>query len=390
LNQIRITVAVVLTAMTLGTRPAVAQTPLGNEFLVNSRMEFAPGIYAAACSGESSCIISWLSFLEGHANEDAVRLLARRISPIGELSNEKEIRSRDDIFVAYSVAVPEGFVLAWDETLSAGRRAPVFQEFSHTLMEQTGVVETSLDTPVDKAVLAMAATPSGYVFLNPGNDLPQSDPLCSGCERGLFLRFVDFQGNLQTEVQVNENPSGYESLFTGGKLAVDAAGNIAVVFTRRSQDFVDDDDVFLRRFSPTGTALGSEIRVNSFLPGVESQPQAAAAPDGRLLVVWQSEAQDGDREGIYGRLVSADGALLSPEIRINNVSRSAQRFPRITADRYGNFIVAWQSFDPGGDGQGAPFLWDVKARLLRADGSPVAGEIYLNEERHNERVRMSR
>jgi hypothetical protein len=232
----------------------------------------------------------------------------------------------------------------------------------------------------------VGATPAGYVFLKSGSDLPESNPLCSGCEQGLFLYFVDFQGNLQREVRVNEDSSGYESLYAGGKLAVDAAGNVGIAFTRRSQDFVDDDDVFFRRFSSTGEALGPEIRINSFLPGMQRHPQAAAAPNGKFLVVWQSEAQDGDQEGIYGRFVSAEGVLSGTEIRINNITRSAQRFPKVVADRDGNFVVAWQSFDPDAEDIGAPFLWDTKARLLRADGSPVAGEIYLNVERHNEQT----
>jgi hypothetical protein len=136
----------------------------------------------------------------------------------------------------------------------------------------------------------------------------------------------------------------------------------------------------VRRFSPAGEPLGPELRVNSYLPGIQTNPQTAAAPNGEFVIVWQSADQDGELEGTYAQRFSSAGLPVGPEFRVNDVTRSAQRFPRVAADPNGNFVVVWRSFIPGSLND-VVLDWDLKARLFRADGSPVTGEILVNQQR---------
>jgi hypothetical protein len=46
--------------------------------------------------------------------------------------------------------------------------------------------------------------------------------------------------------------------------------------------------------------------VNEYVAGSQAYPSAATLADGRLIVVWQSDGQDGAGGGIYGRVVEAD------------------------------------------------------------------------------------
>ncbi|MCI0345022.1 MAG: FG-GAP-like repeat-containing protein, partial [Chloroflexi bacterium] len=151
----------------------------------------------------------------------------------------------------------------------------------------------------------------------------------------------------------------------------DNAGNIIVAFSERPQVHLDAD-VYVRRFSPQGDPLGDQVRVNEYLPGDQWIAAVAASPRGGFLVVWQSELQDGDLEEIYARRFLPDGEPAGPEFRVNTVTRSAQRYPYVAADRHGNYAVAWSSFRE-------IEFWDTKLRLFRSDGTPIADEVLVNQ-----------
>lgn len=59
--------------------------------------------------------------------------------------------------------------------------------------------------------------------------------------------------------------------------------------------------VWLARLRPEGTPLGQVERINSHNLLAQTGAAVAAAPDGRLVVAWQSDGQDGSGFGIYSR-----------------------------------------------------------------------------------------
>jgi hypothetical protein len=80
---------------------------------------------------------------------------------------------------------------------------------------------------------------------------------------------------------------------------------------------------------------------------------------------------------ILARRFSADGQPLGDPFQVNDVLALDQRYPVVAADTHGNYFIAWQSFYPA-----SPlYTWEIKGRLFRPDGTPVAGEIRLNQER---------
>jgi len=135
-------------------------------------------------------------------------------------------------------------------------------------------------------------------------------------------------------------------------------------------------DVYVRRFSANGEPLGDEQRVNTYRPDSQWNPQVAASPDGRFLVAWQSKGQDGSDDGIYARGFSKHGWPLGPEFRVNDMTFSAQRFPHVAADEFGNYFVGWSSF-PTDEIRG----WEVKGKMYRHDLTPIGGEFHLNQMR---------
>jgi hypothetical protein len=58
---------------------------------------------------------------------------------------------------------------------------------------------------------------------------------------------------------------------------------------------------------PAGTALGTEVTLNSYATANQESPSVAMAGDGSFLVVWESFLQDGDQDSVVGRAFDAAG-----------------------------------------------------------------------------------
>jgi hypothetical protein len=68
--------------------------------------------------------------------------------------------------------------------------------------------------------------------------------------------------------------------------------------------------VYAQRYSPDGAVRDATFLVNTYTTGIQRFPGIAADADGDLVVVWQSEGQDGSGYGIYAQRFdeSADAA----------------------------------------------------------------------------------
>lgn len=89
--------------------------------------------------------------------------------------------------------------------------------------------------------------------------------------------------------------------------------------------------------------------------------------------MWEGEELGGPYGDIYAQRVSATGEKLGRPFVVNTVRLSAQSDPSVASDRFGNFVVAWQSYDPEIGFSG----WHLRAQLFRKDGRRVGREIVI-------------
>jgi hypothetical protein len=95
---------------------------------------------------------------------------------------------------------------------------------------------------------------------------------------------------------------------------------------------------------------------------------------GNSVAVWEAEERNGPYEDIYAQRVSASGEKIGRTFVVNSIRLSAQRDPSVAVDRFGNFVVVWQSFDPTvGQFNG----WHVRGQLFRRDGTRVGKELVI-------------
>ncbi|MEM8964224.1 MAG: hypothetical protein AAGD38_22250 [Acidobacteriota bacterium] len=115
---------------------------------------------------------------------------------------------------------------------------------------------------------------------------------------------------------------------------------------------------------------GPDFPVNTNTSGDQGAPDVASEDDGAFVIVWESDGQDGDSWGIYGRVFDDDSSG-GTEILFPQTTMGAQRDPAVAMTLDGEFVVAWSS--PDSDGPG------IKARLFKEDGAAIIGDQNINE-----------
>jgi hypothetical protein len=137
------------------------------------------------------------------------------------------------------------------------------------------------------------------------------------------------------------------------------------VVTWHQSNGVASHDIFARRFAPNGTPRGGAIWVNSVIAGSQLNPQVAALPAGRFVIVWQSPGVDGSGSGIAQRRYLANGMAAGPQTVVNSTTLGDQTNPVIATAADGTLAVAFLSRATAT----APlkFLW----RAFRPTGVPA-------------------
>ena len=102
-------------------------------------------------------------------------------------------------------------------------------------------------------------------------------------------------------------------------------------------------DIWGRAFSADGSPEVADFRINTYLYGDQYGPKIAAGPSGSL-VVWTSMAEDGSREGVYGRFLPGGTQVTADQFLVNTTTISQQMNPAVAWNGVDHFLVVWTSF----------------------------------------------
>ncbi len=225
----------------------------------------------------------------------------------------------------------------------------------------------------------------------------QSFPIAAGLAGGSFVTVWESAGSfgsdssqtsiqgqlygaggtaLGAQFQVNTYTTGSQS---GPALAALADGGFAVAWSGAGSG-PDTLGTSIRgqRYGADGSAVGTERQVNSFAPGLQTNPWLAALADGGFVVAWASSGSVGsDNFGtsIQGRRVNAEGTALGEQFQVNTYTFADQRFPRAAALAAGGFVVTWHN------GSGSPSdasFTSIQGQRYASDGVPAGGQFQVN------------
>jgi hypothetical protein len=256
------------------------------------------------------------------------------------------------------------FVVAWhssgQDTSGYGVYAQRYAAGGATLGGEFRVNTTVASTQRNPAVAMDADGDFVVAWESRGQDAPGA--------YGVFAQRYSAAGAARGgEFLVNSFTAGNQ---TNAAVAVDAEGNFVVAWQSANQDG-SGDGVYAQRYDADGNRRGGEFQVNTFTAGGQFFPAVAMDADGDFVIAW-SGAGPGDFDGVFVRRFDTTGAAQGDEVLVNTTTADSQFFPSVAMDGGGDFVVAWQGYDPGGSEE------NVFARRFNADGAAQGTETPVN------------
>ncbi len=139
-------------------------------------------------------------------------------------------------------------------------------------------------------------------------------------------------------------------------------------------------------FSASGAKIGPERRVNSATAGDQSSGRVAALTDGGFVVAWTDSSEgvggapgDTSGEAIKAQIFAEDGTAIGTEILVNSATAASQFLRDLAATTGGGFVITWDdnvSSQGGADGDTSGYA--VKAQVFEADGKRIGPELLVN------------
>lgn len=123
-------------------------------------------------------------------------------------------------------------------------------------------------------------------------------------------------------------------------------------------------------------STGEEFQVNTFTDLHQGRPAVAVFPDGKFVIVWQSDGSNGSDQfasSIQGQMYNANGTRSGSEFQVNTFVLGDQMSPAVAAGSSG-FVVAWTSSQSDGDGS----KQSIRARRFDVAGQPLGDDFQVN------------
>jgi parallel beta-helix repeat protein len=190
-----------------------------------------------------------------------------------------------------------------------------------------------------------------------------------GQDAGIVARIYNANGQpLGGEFLVNTTRKDFQDT-----PAITALADGGFVVTWQSRDFGGIEyDIFAQRYNASGSAVGGEFRVNSYLKGFQTKSDVTALKNGGFVITWQSEGQDGSEEGVYAQRYDINGIKVGGEFKVNTVTSNFQNDPSITTLNDGSFVITWQSNGQDSDSYG------IYGQRYDSNGNTLGGQFLLN------------
>jgi Ca2+-binding RTX toxin-like protein len=196
-----------------------------------------------------------------------------------------------------------------------------------------------------------------------------------GSYEGIYGQVFDENSNpISSEFKVNThtNSGQYQSSVAGLN-----NGGFIITWTSSDQENNNSEGIYGQRFDKNGVPIGSEFHVNTYTYDTQYDSSVIGLDDGKFVVIWSSDGQDGSDSGIYGRMFDENGQP-SSEFRVNTSTDFSQSGSSIAQISDQEFIVTWLSNSSTG--------YDIYGQKFTVDGNqvnPILTEFKINQNKIN-------
>ncbi len=212
----------------------------------------------------------------------------------------------------------------------------------------------------------VAATLDGYVLT-----WSSRDQGVVSSDTDIVTRYIDLNGNMSNEFQVNQYDVGVQR---NPRLAALNDYQFVITWINQSGDGYDISGSIIELGSDVP---GLEFSINSETALRQAGQQVASLGTHGFVVVWHSENGDGSDYGIRARRFDLSGAPLdASDFVVNEVQSSGQTNPEVVGFADGSYVVLWQS--PGVEGDSS---YGIASRFFNASTGSWGPETVVNNPR---------
>ena len=144
-----------------------------------------------------------------------------------------------------------------------------------------------------------------------------------------------------------------------------SSSNFMIVWESYGQDVIGTYDlgIYGQSFTSSGSKIGNEFRVNTYIIGDQINPSIASLSNDNYIVTWHSYNQDKSENGVYGQILDSSGNKIGIEFKVNAYTNSNQESnPSVALLINTNFVIVWQSNIQDGSGYG------IFGNIYQSDG----------------------
>jgi hypothetical protein len=362
-----------LLAVLIGSHVALAQTPLGGEFQINS---YAPGFQArpqVAAGPNGEMVVVWSSSPTlGLPFAGVYGTKGQRYDVNGNsIGSEFQVSAYEFLedSPALTVADDGSFVVVWN------RAVDQYANFSDIKARRFDAAGNPIG--VERTASTLDST-SGTGRLSVALDPDDAFALVFHTRHGnvLFQGFDDFDNPVGPPVQINA--ATLEEHFDAS-IATDVDGNFLVVWRTFFQNSFIDSVVLGRRFDVFGNPIGAEFQISTVSsPGLFEQVVTAFDASGGFVVAYPSTTDIGtDDSGfsIHARRYDSSSSPLGPVFQVNTYTAGDQDSVALAVDADGSFVLVWESDGSSGSDTSSS---SVQGQRYGPAGNPVESEFQIN------------
>ncbi|MCG8456255.1 MAG: hypothetical protein MI919_08230 [Holophagales bacterium] len=163
-------------------------------------------------------------------------------------------------------------------------------------------------------------------------------------------RFASDGSAVGAQIEINTYTTGVQ---TSPAVDMDADGDFVVAWQSAGSDGGDSDAYSIQgqRFASNGSKQGAQIQINTFTTSLQFDPSVGMDSDGDFTVVWNSfgsAGTDTSDSSIQSQRYASDGSAVGSEIQVNSYTTGFQDSPIVAVDSDGDFVVVWTSSGSAG------------------------------------------
>jgi hypothetical protein len=304
--------------------------PLGNEFQINTTTSGDQTEPSVAMSVKGDFVVAWEG--PGINQED---IFAQMFDPNGQpIVSEFQVNSyTNGVQLIPKIAINEAgtFVVVWESERLAAETSviscrlydanglAVGEEFEVNIMSDCRYPDVAIDANGNFAVVWMQ----------------------DKSNNSIIARLYDANGLARTEpFQVNTTSFGS---LTQPSIAMDSAGYFIVTWDGDPEK-ANQDDIHARLYDPNGMPICEQFIVNTTCDGPQQEPKVDMNNNQEFVIVWNSETDsDVNKKDIFVQRFNHLGQPIGGELQLNAFTEGDQKYPAVAIGQEGKSIVVWQS-----------------------------------------------